>query len=209
MYGFDETTPAGAGNNLPSGINENVELKEVLYEPLKADGSGDSVLKFMFSDTSGASFNCIEFPLDYDNLVEKAKGWKNDTAEAESWAKQQFEAQGERIKHILSCFIPKDKCVFKAQSFKEFADGVISMLGTSHHGVLVRVKLIYRRDVDKYVNFPRRAYKPFIQPMSEPNRIRIDKKWDILENVQPDTSGDAWSKSETDSATSKEEKAPW
>lgn len=207
MYGFDETTGAPTNKHLPTGINENVELKDVLYEPLRADGTGDSVLKFMFTDNTGASFNHLEYPMDFDSLLEKAKGWKSSTAEAEAWVKQQFEAQGERIKHILSCFIPRDKCVFKAKSFEEFAQGVITMLGTSHHGVLVRVKIIYRREDDKYTNFPRRAFKPFIQPMSEPNRLKIDPKWDILENVKPDTSADDWNA--TQSTTTEEETAPW
>lgn len=212
MYGFDESTGAPSNKYLPAGINENVELKEVLFEPLRSDGTGDEVLKFLFSNAQNEAFTFIEYPMDFDSLVEKAKGWKNTTAEAEAWVKQQFEAQGERIKHILSAFIPKDKCVFRANSFKDFADGVIKMLGTSHHGVLVRVKVVYRREDDKYTSFPKRAFKPFIQPMSEPNRIKIDPKWDIIENVKPDTSGDTWAANESSNESATTEttgKVPW
>jgi hypothetical protein len=208
MYGFDEQTGASSGGSrIPAGITENVNLKDVLYEPLKADGSGDDVLKFMFSDTSGSSFTHIEFPIEAPKLTELAKGWGKSTADAESYVKQQFDAQGERIKHILSCFIPKDKCVFRAANFKEFSDGVIKMLGNTYLEIPCRVKIVYKKN-SQYTTFPSRAFKPFIQPMNEPNRIKIDPKWDIVEATEPDSSGDAWSEGEKATAST-DDKAPW
>jgi len=208
MYGFDEETGASSGGSrIPAGITENVSLKDVVYEPLKADGSGDDVLKFLFSDAASSSFTHIEFPIDADRLTELAKGWGKSQADAESYVKQQFEAQGERIKHILSCFIPKDKCVFRAKNFQEFAEGVIKMLGETYLETPCRVKIVYKKN-SQYTTFPNRAFKPFIQPMSEPNRLKIDPKWDIVEATAPDTSGDAWSDNEKATATT-EDTAPW
>lgn len=208
MYGFDEQTGASAGGSrIPAGITENVFLKDVMYEPLKADGTGDDVIKFLFSDTAGSSFTHIEFPIDADRLTELAKGWGKSQADAESYTKQQFDAQGERIKHILSCFIPKDKCVFRAANFKEFAEGVIKMVGDTYVDVPLRVKIVYKKN-SQYTTFPNRAFKPFIQPMREPNRLVIDPKWDIVEAAQPDTSGDAWESNEKATANTAEE-APW
>tara|TARA_R100000951_G_scaffold301_1_gene1896 strand:+ start:17556 stop:18182 length:627 start_codon:yes stop_codon:yes gene_type:complete len=208
MYGFDEETGASSsGSRIPAGITENVSLKDVVYEPLKADGSGDDVLKFLFSDIASSSFTHIEFPIDADRLTELAKGWGKSQADAESYVKQQFEAQGERIKHILSCFIPKDKCVFRAKNFQEFAEGVIKMLGETYLETPCRVKIVYKKN-SQYTTFPNRAFKPFIQPMSEPNRLKIDPKWDIVEAAAPDTSGDAWSDNEKATATT-EDTAPW
>lgn len=208
MYGFDEETGASSGGSrIPAGITENVSLKDVVYEPLKADGSGDDVLKFLFSDAASSSFTHIEFPIDADRLTELAKGWGKSQADAESYVKQQFEAQGERIKHILSCFIPKDKCVFRAKNFQEFAEGVIKMLGETYLETPCRVKIVYKKN-SQYTTFPNRAFKPFIQPMSEPNRLKIDPKWDIVEAAAPDTSGDAWSDNEKATATT-EDTAPW
>ena len=184
-----------------------MSLKDVVYEPLKADGSGDDVLKFLFSDAASSSFTHIEFPIDADRLTELAKGWGKSQADAESYVKQQFDAQGERIKHVLSCFIPKDKCVFRAANFKEFADGVIKMLGETYVDVPCRVKIVYKKN-SQYTTFPNRAFKPFIQPMREPNRLVIDPKWDIVEAAAPDTSGDAWSDNEKATATT-EDTAPW
>ena len=208
MYGFDEQTGASSGGSrIPAGITENVSLKDVVYEPLKADGSGDDVLKFLFSDAASSSFTHIEFPIDADRLTELAKGWGKSQADAESYVKQQFEAQGERIKHILSCFIPKDKCVFRAKNFQEFAEGVIKMLGETYLETPCRVKIVYKKN-SQYTTFPNRAFKPFIQPMSEPNRLKIDPKWDIVEAAAPDTSGDAWSDNEKATATT-EDTAPW
>jgi hypothetical protein len=208
MYGFDEQTGASSGGSrIPAGITENVSLKDVVYEPLKADGSGDDVLKFLFSDAASSSFTHIEFPIDADRLTELAKGWGKSQADAESYVKQQFDAQGERIKHVLSCFIPKDKCVFRAKDFKEFADGVIKMLGETYVDVPCRVKIVYKKN-SQYTTFPNRAFKPFIQPMREPNRLVIDPKWDIVEAAAPDSSGDAWSDNEKATATT-EDTAPW
>ncbi len=208
MYGFDEQTGASSGGSrIPAGITENVSLKDVVYESLKADGTGDDVLKFLFSDAANSSFTHIEFPIDADRLTELAKGWGKSQADAESYVKQQFDAQGERIKHILSCFIPKDKCVFRAKNFQEFADGVIKMLGETYVEVPCRVKIVYKKN-SQYTTFPNRAFKPFIQPMREPNRLVIDPKWDIVEAAAPDSSGDAWSDNEKATATT-EDAAPW
>ena len=208
MYGFDEQTGASAGGSrIPAGITENVFLKDVMYEPLKGAGTGDAVIKFLFSDTAGSSFTHIEFPIDADRLTELAKGWGKSQADAESYTKQQFDAQGERIKHILSCFIPKDKCVFRAANFKEFAEGVIKMVGDTYVDVPLRVKIVYKKN-SQYTTFPNRAFKPFVQPMREPNRLAIDPKWDIVEAAQPDTSGDAWESNEKATASTADE-APW
>jgi hypothetical protein len=208
MYGFDEQTGASEGRSrIPAGITENVFLKDVMYEPLKADGTGDDVIKFLFCDTAGSSFTHIEFPIDADRLTELAKGWGKSQADAESYTKQQFDAQGERIKHILSCFIPKDKCVFRAANFKEFAEGVIKMVGDTYVDVPLRVKIVYKKN-SQYTTFPNRAFKPFVQPMREPNRLAIDPKWDIVEAAQPDTSGDAWESNEKATASTADE-APW
>ena len=208
MYGFDEQTGASAGGSrIPAGITENVFLKDVMYEPLKADATGDDVIKFLFSDTAGSSFTHIEVPIDADRLTELATGWGKSQADAESYTKQQFDAQGERIKHILSCFIPKDKCVFRAANFKEFAEGVIKMVGDTYVDVPLRVKIVYKKN-SQYTTFPNRAFKPFVQPMREPNRLAIDPKWDIVEAAQPDTSGDAWESNEKATASTADE-APW
>jgi hypothetical protein len=208
MYGFDEQTGASEGRSrIPAGITENVFLKDVMYEPLKADGTGDDVIKFLFSDTAGSSFTHIEFPIDADRLTELAKGWGKSQADAESYTKQQFDAQGERIKHILSCFIPKDKCVFRAANFKEFAEGVIKMVGDTYVDVPLRVKIVYKKN-SQYTTFPNRAFKPFVQPMREPNRLAIDPKWDIVEAAEPDSSGDAWESNEKATASTADE-APW
>jgi len=208
MYGFDEATGEGKGGSyIPAGITENVTLKDILYEPLKADGSGDDVLKFMFSDEHGASFTHIEFSIDPPKLKELCKTWGKNNSETESYIKQQFDAQGERIKHILSCFIPKDKCVFRASNFQEFAEGVIKMVGDTYVNVPCRIKTVYKKN-SQYTTFPNRAFKPFIQPMTQPNSLTIDPKWDIVEAVQPDSSGDVWESSET-STESAEEQPAW
>ena len=59
-YGFDESTNQSSGANIMApGINENVKLVNVVYEPSKADGSGDLVLRFNFETLTGAKFSPI------------------------------------------------------------------------------------------------------------------------------------------------------
>ena len=207
MYGFDETTQVTGSTRLPAGINENVYLKDILFEPLKADGDGDNVIKFMFADAAGSNFNHIEWPLDYDRLVSMAKGWGKQQAEAEVYAKNEFRAQGERVQHILSCFIPKDKCVFKADTFEKFAEGIIRLLGENHKDVPCRMKIVYKKG-SNYTTFPKRAIKPFIQPMNEPSRIKIDPKWDNIEAPTPDTD-DGFAVTPTTNTATDEPQAPW
>jgi len=208
MYGFDETTGKGEGGRIPAGITENVMLKDVVYDTMKADGDGNKVLKFIFTDDASNSFTHTEWPIDYDELLEKAKSWKDTTAEAEAYVKDQFTAQGERIKHILSCFIPKDKCVFRAKNYDEFCNGVIELLGQAYVNTPCRIKIVYKHN-SQYTTFPKRAYQPFIQPMNEPNRLRIDPKWDNMKPTVPDTSNDEWSATATAETTTAEETQPW
>lgn len=205
MYGFDESTQTGGSTRLPAGINENVFLKDILFEPLKADGDGDNVMKFMFADTNGDTFTHIEWPLDYDRLVTMAQGWGKPQADAEVYAKNEFRAQGERVQHILACFIPKDKCVFKADTFEQFVNGCIKLLGENHKDVPCRMKIVYKKG-SNYTTFPKRAIKPFIQPMNEPTRIKIDPKWDITEAPTPDADDSFSVAPKTNTA---EEEAPW
>lgn len=205
MYGFDQSTQTGGSSRLPAGINENVFLQDILFEPLKADGDGDTVMKFLFADANGDTFNHIEWPLDYDRLVNMAKGWGKQGAEAEVFAKNEFRAQGERVQHILSCFIPKDKCVFKADTFEAFVEGCIKLLGDNHKNVPCRMKIVYKKG-SSYTTFPKRAIKPFIQAMSEPNKLKIDPKWDIIEAPEPDNDDQFSVKPASNGA--KEEEAP-
>jgi hypothetical protein len=214
MYGFDETTATGGGNfgKIAAGIVENIHLKDISYDHLKADGSGDKVIKFVFADDAGATFTHIEFPIDFAQRLQLAKGWGKSTADAEAYVKQEYEAQGERIKHILSCFIPKDKCVVKAESFEQFAQGIIKLIGDNHRNVPVRIKTVYK-GTSGYTTFPKRALKPFIQNMKEPNRLSIDSKWDNITPPVPDN--DTYSTSAVFGAEKKEQsyesadEAPW
>jgi hypothetical protein len=66
---------------------------------------------------------------------------------------------------------------------------------------------VYKKN-SQYTTFPNRAFKPFVQPMREPNRLAIDPKWDIVEAAEPDSSGDAWESNEKATASTADE-APW
>ena len=63
MYGFDENVDKSNINLMAPGINENVELVSVAYEPAKKDGTGNKVLRFTFKNEAGAEFNHIEWEI--------------------------------------------------------------------------------------------------------------------------------------------------
>lgn len=187
-YGFDESTTQSSGANIMApGINENVKLVSVVYEPAKSDGTGDLVLRFNFEDSTGGKFSHVEWAIDEDRERSNARSWGKDP---EEHLKSRYQAQSERIFHILTVFVPREvliKSVGKTDSFASFSNALISALGTNHVDKLVRIKVILNKK--DYLTFPMRAIKPFIQTMAEPNKLAIDPKWERIERMTPTDEG--------------------
>lgn len=183
-YGFDESTNTGTGANIMSpGINENAKLVNVVYEPAKADGTGDLVLRFNFEDAVGAKFSHVEWAIDEERERSNARSWGKDP---EEHLKSRYVAQSERIFHILTVFVPREvliKSVGKTNSFSSFSEALIKALGTNHVDKAVRIKVILNKK--DYLTFPMRAIKPFIQSMEEPNKLAVDPKWERIEKMTP------------------------
>lgn len=204
-YGFDESTSQSSGANIMApGINENVKLVNVVYEPAKSDGTGDLVLRFNFEDAGGAKFSHVEWAIDEERERSNARQWGKDV---EEHLKSRYVAQSERIFHILTTFVPREvliKSVGKTDSFAAFSQALISALGNNHIDKLIRIKVILNKK--DYLTFPMRAIKPFIQPMNEPNKLAIDPKWERVERMTPtDESSTDWEATETSSVSTNEE----
>jgi hypothetical protein len=190
MYGFDEKTGEGQVQLMNAGITENVKLTGVEFENSKSDGTGTMVLRFFFKDANAATFTHTEFAIDAERTKQNAITW-GKAEEAEEMVEREFQAQGERIKHILSCFLTNDKLVFaKTSSWEGFCNGIKEMLGLAYEGVLVRVKIVYNKK--DYLMFPKRAISPFIQAMSVPNGLRINAKYERVEKLAQDNEANAF-----------------
>lgn len=176
MFEIDNTPLKRGYTPMPAGTNENVTLIRVAYEPFKADGTGDNVLKFEFQDEQGRSFTHNEWEIVPDRVKQNAKAWGQDYREL---LEATMRDTTERIKHILSCYMPLKQINVKGSTWAEFAQAVIDNLSDKYLDVPVRLKLILNNK--DYTRFPKRAINDFIQPMDQPNTITYHPKYDRIE----------------------------
>ena len=176
MFEIDNTPLKRGYNPMPAGTKENVQLTRVAYEPFKNDGTGDNVLKFEFVDDGGRQFTHNEWEIEPDRVKQNAKAWGQDYREL---LEATMRDTTERIKHIMSCYMPLRDIQVKGSTWAEFAQAVIDNLGDKYKDVPVRIKLILNNK--DYTRFPKRAINDFIQPMSQPNTITFHPKYDRIE----------------------------
>jgi hypothetical protein len=176
MFEIDNTPLKRGYTPMPAGTNENVILTRVAYEPFKNDGTGDNVLKFEFQDDQGRQFTHNEWEIVPDRVKQNAKAWGQDYREL---LEATMRDTTERIKHIMSCYMPLKEINVKGSNWTEFAQAVIDNLGDKFNDVPVRIKLILNNK--DYTRFPRRAINDFIQLMSQPNSISYHPKYDRIE----------------------------
>jgi len=176
MYNIDNTieSPKASGP-MPAGINQDCRLLGVFFEALRQDGTGGNVIKFNFEDASGRKFRHTEFEVDVERQRQQAKQWGKDP---EKQVRNALMGLSGRIKHILSCFIPKDKVVITGNTWDEFGGNVVALLGDAYKGVDVRLKLILNNK--DYTMFPKQAFRPFIQRMDTPDTLAIEEKYERI-----------------------------
>lgn len=127
------------------GIHENVEMIKVEYGV--SPNNNNEFIAFYFINSEGEKGSHTEW-------VPKGK-------DSDDQLKKELN-QMSRIKQIVKTFIPAEKFVFSANSFKEFAEKTISILGDSYKGIKIRVKFVYS---GKYTSLPK-PWKPrFIERM--------------------------------------------
>lgn len=151
---------------IPPGIHENIKMTDVKYsETIK----GNEFLAFYFEDKHGNTLSHTEWPVRATRPV---------TAMSEDERKK-FEAtiamQMSRIKQIIETFLPRGSYDdIEANSFKDYSEKLIKLLGNKYKDVLLRVKVVYDRN--NWTALARDANRQFIEPMSiskEDSKIQI------------------------------------
>jgi hypothetical protein len=177
MYNIDNAVETPKSNApMPAGINQNVRLLGVFFEALRQDGTGGNVLKFNFEDASGRRFRHTEFEVEVERVKQQAAQWGKDPDKS---VRNALMGLSGRIKHIMSCFMPKDKVVITGNTWDEFGGNVVTLLGDTYKGIDVRVKLILNNK--DYCMFPKQAFRPFIQRMDTPDTLAIEAKYERIE----------------------------
>ena len=152
---------------------------------------------FGFKQDGGATFRHLEFPIDnererqnaekyYEKLV--LEGKTPDQVKplfVQTYIKRVYTDQAARIKHIMSKFIPEDKCIISGvNTFEAFSNAVVAALGNTYLGKKLRLKLVY--NYKDYATFPK--YANFIELQTDaPTTLRLNPKKDRLEKQTPDS----------------------
>jgi len=145
-------------NYVLPGINENIRLAKTNGEyPIRygLSKNNNEFIEFSFLNDEGQSFIHTEYvPTDED--VEKRN---KKTAN-----------QIKRVRHILTKIVNEDLIKFKVETFKQFAEKVIEIVGDNYKDKLFRVKIVYNDR--NYTTFPN--YVPFIEKMEvEKDKSRL------------------------------------
>jgi hypothetical protein len=203
---------------LPAGINSNVVLKSVTFEPMSnvpGASAQKNVLRFsFFKAATGESFTHTEFPIEEASLRKLAEGWaKGPTAaekkeQVEKTVAGEYDAQTRRIEHIGRAFIEDFKCP-EASSWEDFSRAVISEIGETFKDVPLAVKLVLNKK--DYVCFPKYVSKSgFIQKQADPMRLAIDAKYDRIAPLEKkDSASAAFDSDDEDTADAPAGAQPW
>lgn len=191
MYGFDSDTKESAGLSLLEvGINENVMLKDVVFEEVK----GYKTLSFYFEDKSGAQFTHREFAIDparerqnaeslYSTLASQGKVKEPKSEFVEKRVKTTYMKQGSRIKHIATKFMDESEAIVKdADTFEAFGRKVQALFKGKMDDRPLRLLLVY--NYKDYTSLP--DTPPFIEVMADgPTELKITSRHRI-EKRQPE-----------------------
>ena len=165
MYQINQTVKSEGSSTsvFPLGITDNAEMTNVSVDTAS---NGNAFLKFEFTSSEGSKLNHFEWPIDTQN-----EGWE-----------KKLQSQMKRVKHILTKFMEEDKIIINADSFENFAKGIITLLGNTYVGKKLRVKTVY--SYNNYVSIPK--YVPFVETMDvNPTKLNITS-FDKMEKDEAD-----------------------
>lgn len=160
MYNVTAELPyeSTSDNFMDVGIHENVEMTRVEYGKTEKN----EFIAFYFVGEDGSKLSHTEW---------KPTLRADDTSE--KLAEKELN-QMSRIKQIVLNFISEDKFVFQANSFADFANKVVSLLGNTFVGVKLRLKVVYS---GKYTSLPSYWKFRFIERMdkvpSDKSKIKV------------------------------------
>lgn len=195
MYGITQDTPESTVSSpIPTGINQNVVLKEVKFDSINADKP--PVLQYIFVDEAGRELRHIAWPVDEDRertyATTSPRQHKRDNVkfgyvkgaditpdEAVAIAGQNFNIFQ---KHIITKFVSNEE-ITEAQKnvtdYNTFAESVVKLLTpevTTNVKLRLKVILDYQEKYNVLPKFP-----PFIELMSvTPSSLQINPQYDKL-----------------------------
>lgn len=152
---------------IDAGIHENVEMTRVEFG---ISPKGKKFLAFYFENAKGEKGSHTE--------------WEAIAETSEKLAEKEMN-QMSRIKQIALCFVPKEKFVFSAISFEDFAKKVIEIIGTSYVGVKLRAKFVYSNG--RYTSLPNYWKFRFIERMDTNGNLGDNNKETSIKIMSIDT----------------------
>lgn len=181
MYGIDEKTQeSNVGSTINAGIQDNIKLQGVDFEPL-VEGN-DPVIKVNFIDEFGATLQEVLWEVDEARVREYNQGSdkkhkrnnkelgfkKGEPVTDDDAVVKAYELFNQRAKHIATKFIPEDTIVEAlkgAGSYAEFGQAYADLFTPSRtENVRVRLKVVLNNK--DYSTLPK--YPPFIESMDVP-----------------------------------------
>jgi hypothetical protein len=166
-----------ATSYISPGIHENIKMVNVEYD---TTDKGNEYVAFYFEDERGDKLSHTEWPVKPTKPLDAMSDEEKKTFLA------LIDNQKRRVGQIVTCFVPKESYTFNADSFKQFAENIIKILGTSFKTKTVRVKIVYNNK--NYTTLPNYWRYTFIEPMSvstAESRIRL-LNIDKIERTEPD-----------------------
>jgi hypothetical protein len=159
------------------GIHDNIKLVNVRSEISK---NNNPFLSFDFENEKGDRL----FKTLWE--VKSKKPLQEMTEQEKSNFEYRIKCQIGLVKQIIETFVPKGSYKeAEVNSFKEFADWVVSTLGNSYKEQKIRVKVVY--DNRNFATLPDNINSTFIENMcpKEESKIRL-LPTDKMERVLPD-----------------------
>lgn len=141
------------GNNskyLEAGIHDNVKFTGVR------------------TAVSPTGINFIEFRFEKDGKELLHTEWEPSKREGDTEEQNQSKVTNQvtRIIRIMNCFYPKNILNFNGNSYKEFAEWVVTMLNSANKDILLKLKVVY--NPKGYTTLPSYVKFAFIEPMVLP-----------------------------------------
>jgi hypothetical protein len=149
-------------------------------------------LNFHFKKGDKFNFKHTEFPINEATVAgfsRKHKSGPNKDKEftREEKIKAAYDEQADKIKHILTKFMPEKDVILKGATFEDFANSVVKLLGDKFVGKKLRLKLVYNKK--NYLSFPKFNFIENVE--TTPSRLKIDPQWDKLEKDEADKEEDS------------------
>ena len=162
----------GSGNSYISpGIHEDIVLTNVEY---RVSEKGNEFLAFYFENEIGEKLPHTEWQVRFgENMDEKEK---------EAYESKVVN-QMRRVQRIVTAFIPDDEFDFEVDTFKDFAENTVKILGDRYKDKKVRLKVVY--DNRNFASIPTYTRYPWIESMEVPvekskiRKLSIDR-WERL-----------------------------